>query len=91
MTGQVSKLSETEWEKEFVDEHLKKNNLQYRKTQRIWIKIWKRLRMYHYFWSVGMNQRETMELPFQKNQNLIYRHKLSKFLDNNGVRPVLEV
>jgi hypothetical protein len=38
-----------------------------------------------------MNQKESIGLPFQKNPHLAYRHKFSKFLDGNGVRPVLEV
>jgi hypothetical protein len=63
----------------------------YRRIQRIWRKIWKRLRVYHYFWSVGMNQRETMDLPFRKNYAPPFRHKFSKFLDSNGVRSILEI
>lgn len=47
--------------------------------------------MYHYFWSISMNQRENQDLPYLKNNQLPYRHKFSKFLDQNGVRPVLEV
>jgi len=35
-------------------------NLFYRNTKRIWRKVWKRLRLYHYYWSASMNQRETI-------------------------------
>ena len=84
-------INHEEFKKNFIFQHLRANNCNYRKIQRIWMKIWKRLRLYHYFWSISMNQREKMQLNFIKNAKMPYRHKLSKFLDSNGVRPVLEV
>ena len=82
-------LNASDFKKEFIEDHLKNKNLAYRRTQRIWTKILKRLRLYHYFWSVSMNQRESMGLPFKKSSDKHYRHKFSKFVDSNGVRPVL--
>jgi hypothetical protein len=45
------------FEKTFIADYLRSSNLAYRKTQRIWRKIWKRLRLFHLPWAVGMDQR----------------------------------
>lgn len=50
-------INKEQFEKTFLLDYLKKNNHNYRRIQRIWHKIWKRLRLYHHFWSVSMNQR----------------------------------
>ena len=53
----ASLLNENDFERDFTLFHMRQNNTNYRKIQRIWNKIWKRLRLYHYYWSVSMNQR----------------------------------
>lgn len=53
----ISLINSANFEKYFIEDHLRSNNMDYRRTQRIWTKIWKRLRLYHYSWSVSMNQR----------------------------------
>lgn len=57
---------------------------------KVWRKIWKRLRLYHYYWSVAMDQREGLNAEWGM-QTTPYKHKLSKYTDLEGLRPILEV
>lgn len=56
---------------------------------RIWRKIWKRLRLYHYYWSIGMDQKEKFEEGWKKNHVNNFKHKFSKYMDLEGLRPIL--
>lgn len=56
---------------------------------RIWRKIWKRLRVYHYYWSVSMNQKEEMNEKWSKFRKIPFKHKFGKFTHLSGLRPIL--
>jgi hypothetical protein len=56
---------------------------------RVWRKVWKRLRLYHYYWSISMDQREEMKCEWDKFKVLPYKHKFGKYTDQYGLRPIL--
>jgi hypothetical protein len=58
---------------------------------RVWRKIWKRLRLFHYYWSISMDQREDLNVEWKKFKYLPYKHKFGKYTDLDGLRPILEV
>ena len=71
--------------------HARKLDEDYRLVMRVWRKIWKRLRLYHYYWSVSMNQKEEENLEWSKFLYQPYKYKMSKYTDLEGLRPILEV
>lgn len=58
-----------------------------------WNKIWKRLRLYQYPWSVWLNQKEDLGWSWETRhkKNPYIRRKFSKFESQTGTRPFLSV